>query len=112
MHAAAGIGLDRGGRADQLQLQVPVHALGVGQGVDLVTHLFPLGLGVQPQAAGLVGVVGDDQAVAGTRDELAGGGRDRQPALVVDGDCRLALEHACPFHKKPRKARISLGCPR
>ena len=68
---------------------------------------------VQPQAAGFVGVVGDDQAIAArARDQLPVGGRNRQPALVVDRDRGLALEHAPPFPTKnqkfPRKPTLVL----
>jgi hypothetical protein len=105
--AAAAVGFGEGRRADQLQLQQATVLLGPRQGIDLVADLFPDRQRVQVQAAGLERVVGDDQAIAAlARDKVPVAGRNRQPALVVDGDGGLALEHA-PTLRRLRLRRSS-----
>src|SRR5690606_41566112 len=65
--------------------------------VDPVAPACPDRQRVQVQAAGLEGVVGQDQVVAAlARNDVPVAGRDCQPALVVDGDRGLALEHNNP----------------
>src|SRR3546814_14510752 len=59
---AAAVGLDEGGRADQLQLQQAAVLLGPRQLVDPVAHAFPDRQRVQVQAAGLAGVVSEDRS--------------------------------------------------
>ena len=97
-------GLDEGGRANQLQLQQAAAAEGARQRVDLVADLFPGCLRVEIEAAGLERVIGEHQAIAGfARDDVPVAGRNGQPALVIDGDGGLALEH-CP--SIPRLKRV------
>src|SRR5690606_36618727 len=89
--------LDEGGRADQLELQVAVDLLGLGQLVDLVAHPLPDRPRVQIEGAGLERVVGDDQLVATiARDGIAVGEGHRKPALFVERDGGLALAHCAP----------------
>src|SRR5690606_4751450 len=95
-NAAAGVRLDRGRGALQLQLEGPAGPAGARQAVDLVADVLPDGPGVAVQGAGLERVVGDDQAVAGARHDVAIGRGNGQPPLVVDGDEGLALEHPAP----------------
>src|SRR6185437_7610169 len=93
-HARGGIQFQQGGGADQLQLQVAVHTLDAGQGIDLITHTLPFRLREQPQAAVFERVVGDYQTViAGARDRFAVGGGNRQPTLVIHSYCGFALKH-------------------
>jgi hypothetical protein len=121
--AAAAVGLDEGGRADQLQLQVAADALGARQGVDLVAHALPDRMRVEVEATGVERVVGDDQLVAAlARDLVPVAGRNRQPALVVDRDGGLTLEHRPArfrpsaagswWRGKPRISRFSHESPR
>src|SRR3546814_1724614 len=77
---AAAVGLDEGGRADQLQLQQAAVLLGPRQLVDPVAHAFPDRQRVQVQAAGLEGVVSEDQVVAAiARNDVPVTGRNCQP---------------------------------
>jgi len=77
------IGLDECRGTDEFQLQIAMHALGVRQGIDLVAYGFPGFFRVQPQTTTFIGVIGNDQAVSGTRDEVTEGGRNRQSSLVI-----------------------------
>src|SRR3546814_3467693 len=61
---AAALGLDEGGRADQLQLQQAAVLLGPRQLVDPVAHAFPDRQRVPVQAARLEWVVSGAQVVA------------------------------------------------
>src|SRR5690606_35461188 len=96
--AAFAVQLDERRRTDQLELHGPVDALGLGQLVDLFTDALPDLQRVQIQGADLKRVVGDHQAVATvTRDIVTEGGGHRHPALVVNRDGVLALEHCAPW---------------
>ena len=91
--SSVAVGLDMRRRTDQLHLQVAVHGLDARQRIDLVAHPLPFLFGEDPETAVLERVVGDDQAIAALGHELAMGGRNGDPSLVVERDCGFALEH-------------------
>src|SRR5690606_41894337 len=90
----AAVGLHECSRTDQLELHLPVDAARAWQCIDLVAYLLPDILRIEVEATHVERAVGQHQAIAArTRDEVPVTGGNRQPALVVDGDGGLALEH-------------------